>query len=46
MIKVKVNGKVFYTTSVLSHLNGTYPIFTKFGKWHSFEKKINVKFTN
>ncbi len=44
MKKVNVNGKIFYTTSILPHSNGTYPVFNKSGIWQSFQKIINVKF--
>lgn len=46
MKKVKINGETFYTTSVLPHSNGMYPIFNKSGVWQSFQKSNNVKFIN
>lgn len=43
MVKIKVGKKVFYTTSLIPHSSGLYPIWDKNLKFRNFVKKDKIK---
>lgn len=43
MAKIKVDGRIFYTTSLIPHSSGLYPIWDKNLKFSGFIEKEKVK---
>lgn len=44
MVKIKVNRKIFYTTSSIKHRSGLYPVWDSKLKFKGFVNHKEVKF--